>query len=190
MADNADETVDSTNDTTEEVVNTEEVEETDLSETEDLGELQEKNKKLFERAKKAEAEAKLLKAERLKAEEEAKAKVVKTEPSEKQGGLTPKDLYALMEAKVPQDDIEVVSEYAAFKKTSVAEALKSSVIKSELADRAEQRQTAEATNTGTARRGSAKPTPEQVMANVSEGKLPEDPEALAKARWAVKKAKK
>jgi hypothetical protein len=59
MADEADENIDSTNDTTEEVENTEEVEETVAdTETEDevseLDKLKKQNQKLFERAKKAE----------------------------------------------------------------------------------------------------------------------------------------
>ncbi|MCR4307476.1 MAG: hypothetical protein NUV80_02870 [Candidatus Berkelbacteria bacterium] len=189
MADNADETVDSTNDTTEEVDNTEEVDETDLSESEDLEALQEKNKRLFERAKKAEAEAKLLKAERLKKEEQVKAKAETKESvsTEKQVGLTPMDTIALITAKVTEkEDIEFVAEYAQFKKIPVSEALKNGVVKSELAQRIELRTTAEATNTGGGRRGSSKPTGEQIMQDAGEGKLPDDPAVLAKARFEAK----
>jgi len=46
------------------------------TETEDIEKIKESNKRLFERAKKAEAEAKLLKAERLKAEEQAKVQPI------------------------------------------------------------------------------------------------------------------
>lgn len=188
MSENDNDELESTTEPTEEVVNTEAVEdETPAEDSEDLEVLQEKNKRLFERAKKAEAEAKLLKAERLKSEEQAKAKADKPVPSQKQDGLTPIDTIALINAKVfEKDDIEFVAEYAQFKKIPVSEAIKSSVVKSELAQRQEQRQTAEATATGNVRRGSGKVTDEQVWQQAQEGKLPDDPEVLARARFASK----
>jgi hypothetical protein len=97
------------------------------------------------------------------------------------------DTIALITAKVTEkEDIEFVAEYAQFKKIPVSEAIKSSVVKSELAVRQEQRATAEATNTGAARRGSVKTTNEQVMENASLGKLPDDPAELATARFNLK----
>ena len=188
MSENDNDELESTTEPTEEVVNTEEVEETDdQSESEDLEAIKERNKRLFERAKKAEAEAKILKAERLKKEEEAKVKAEKSVPVEKQTGLSPMDTIALITAKVTEkEDIEFVAEYAQFKKIPVSEALKSGVVKSELAQRIEQRTTAEATNTGTARRGSSKPNLDKVIADASEGRLPDDPELLAEANFAKK----
>jgi hypothetical protein len=193
MSTNDTETIDSTNDETEEVVKTEAVEEVvdaDVDETEDDGDLEalrEKNKRLFERTKKAEAEAKLLKAERLKKEEKAK---VEAKPAEKQDGLTSMDAILLMGAKVTEkEDIELVAEYAKFKGVSIADALKSSIVKAELAEKAEVRATAAATNTGTARRGTSRPTDEQIIANMESGKEV-DPEALAEARLNLKKSKK
>lgn len=63
MADEANEELDSTNQETEEVLNTEEVEETVAdTDTEDTDKLRESNKRLFERAKKAEALVKELKS--------------------------------------------------------------------------------------------------------------------------------
>lgn len=185
MSEELDETIDSTNDTTEEVANTEEVEEvadTEVGETEDidaikerLAKVEETNKKLYERTKKAEAQVKAKKPE-------AEAKT-----PEKQGGLTPKDAIALMTAKVTEnDDIEFVSEVAAFYKITVSEALKLPLTKTELAQRSELRSTSEATNTGAARRGSTKLSADQILDNASKGKLPEDPEALAEARMAAK----
>ena len=150
MSDNDTEIIDSTNDTTEEVDKTEEVDETDdQSESEDLEALKEKNKRLFERTKKAEAEAKLLKAERLKAEEKAKAE--KPKPTEKQDGLTPMDVMVLTKADVHEDDIEEVINYAKFKGVDVKTALKDKTMQTILRDKTEQRSTAEATNTFTAR---------------------------------------
>ena len=192
MSDNDNENLDSTNETTEEVVNTDEVEETDdQSESEDLEVIKEKNKRLFERAKKAEAEAKLLKAERLKQEEQAKVKKVetKTESSEKQGDFDLEDVAVLVQKVSDKEDRDMVKDYAKFKKISLEDALKNNVIQAELKNRAEERTTAQATNTNGGRRGSTKPTPEQILANAAQGKLPDDPAELAEARAADKKKK-
>jgi hypothetical protein len=190
MSTNDTEIIDSTSDETEEVLKTEEVEEVDgaeAEETEDIEAIKEKNKRLFERAKKAEAEAKILKAERLKKEEKAKAE---PQPSQKQDGLTSMDAIVLMGAKVTEkEDIEMVAEYAKFKGIPIADALKSSIVKAELAEKAELRSTAAATNTGNARRGTARPTDEQIVSSAAEGKEV-DPELLAEARFNIKKAKK
>lgn len=180
MADEAIEELDSQDQPTEEVVNTEEVEETPAQEeSEDLNTLQEQNKRLFERAKKAESEAKLLKAERLKKEEVAKVEA----PSQKQDGLSSMDTIALINAKVTEkEDIEEVMDYAKLKNIPISDALNANVVKTILKEKAENRATAEATNTGTARRGSTKPTDEQVLADAAKGKEV-DPEALAQAHF-------
>ena len=187
MSEELNEELDSENQPTEEVVNTEEVEEVDVAndnETEDDSEaLEEKNRKLFERAKKAEAEARRLKT--LLKSNEPKAEV--KQPSQKQDGLTTMDTIALINAKVTEkEDIDEVLDYAKLKGISVSEALKSTVVKTILSERVEQRRTAEATNTGTARRGSAQLSSEQILANASKGRLPDDPVALAEAHMAAK----
>ena len=189
MADDADETVDSTNNTTEEVDNTEEVDETDYqSGSEDLTALQEKNKRLFERAKKAEAEAKLLKAERLKKEEQAKANV-ETKTSEKQDVYSQEDVAVLVSKVTDKEDREFVKKSAKTLGISLEDALNDPIVSGKLKERAEQRATAQATNTGAARRGSGKPTNEQILDNATQGKFPEDAEELAEARFAAKKSK-
>lgn len=182
------ENIDSTNDATEEVVNTEEVEEvvadtTDEDEAPDDSELVEKNRKLFERAKKAEAEARALR-------EKIQAKVPAVAPPEKQDGLSSMDTIALIDAKVTnKDDIETVQEYARLKGLSISDALATPLVKTILKDNAEQRQTAEASNTAPARRGSIKLTDEQILSNAAQGKFTDDPEALAEARMAAKRNK-
>jgi hypothetical protein len=188
MADEANEVVASENDTTEEVVNTEEVEETTAQvETEDQPQedielLKEQNKRLFERAKKAEAEAKELKA---KVTPKPQPKV---EPSEKQDGLTPLDAVLLAKSNVSEpEDIEEVITYAQYKKISIKDALADKTLQLILRDKADTRATSEATNTGPARRGTVKPTDEQILANAAAGKEV-DPVALAEARWNLKKS--
>lgn len=169
--------------TTEEVVKTTE-ETSQEEETEDgQPEYTEHEKKMFERAKKAEAEAKRLKAEL----ETAKKKPQTQEP--KDDGLTPKDLYALMEAKVPQVDVDEVVKASKLLGKSIPETLKDNFVQARLKDLAEQRQTANATNTSGSKRTTAKLTDEGLVEKAHRGG-DVDPEALAIARINLKKAKK
>jgi len=138
-----------------------------------------------------------LKARLAKSEEVAKNQRIRAEKAEKasKGGKTPepasvaakkagdlssKDVIALMNAKVAEEDIDEVSDYAAFKGITVAEALKTSTIKSTLAERTEQRNTALATNTGAARRGSAKVSDDALLSAASSGKFPESDDEITR----------
>lgn len=124
--------------------------------------------------------------------QESKPEPKKETPVEKteEVQLTPMDAILLSKMNVTEkEDIEEVLAYANFKKIPVSEALNNSTVKTILAERKEQRDTAQATNTGTARRGSSKLSDEQIVANVDEGKFPDDPEALAEARMNLKKSK-
>jgi hypothetical protein len=165
---------------TEEVVNTEEVEvETPVVETEDTSDIEEKNRKLFERAKKAEAELKALRAKATPPAAPA--------PSEKQDGLTPLDTLSLFNAKVTvREDIETTQKWAKLNNQTIDEALADETLKAVLKARAETRATAEATNTGTARRGSQKPSDEQLLASARTGKAVDDIDALADAHFKSK----
>jgi len=111
------------------------------------------------------------------------AKEVKTESN---STLSTKDLYALMENKVSEEDIDEVTEYAQLKKVSIAEVLKSSAVKALLKEKSEMRNVALATNTGIARRSSSKISDEDMVANANKGNLPEDAVALAQARFQMK----
>jgi len=185
MDEESNDNIESINDETEEVFNTEEVEETVAdTETEDESEedieaIKEQNKKLFERAKKAEAELKKAKA--------SKPAPAPSAPSEKQDGLTPLDTLALFNAKVTsKEDIETVQKFARIEGLSIEDALSDSIVQNILKTRAEERATAAASNTSTARRGTSKPSLDQVLSNAETGKLPDDPELLAEARLAAK----
>lgn len=94
-------------------------------------------------------------------------------PAKEEVGLSTKDSYALMEAKVPLDDIDEVVEYARFAKIPVAEALKTNVVKTILADKAEARKVADATHTGSGRRTTGKVTDDALLDKASSGELPE-----------------
>jgi len=99
-----------------------------------------------------------------------------------------KDQMALMNAKVHEDDVEEVMDYAKYKGISLTEALKSPVIQATIKDRMEHRQTASATNTQGSKRTPARLSDEDVIAKFNEGKEV-DPEALAEARINLRKKK-
>lgn len=94
-------------------------------------------------------------------------------PSEEGTQLSQKDWLLLAKADVNEEDIDDVVEFAQFKKLSIADALKSSVLKSILADKAEVRKTAEATAKSSARPSGHKPTDDQILQAAREGKIPE-----------------
>ncbi len=123
------------------------------------------------------------KAERLA--KSLKEKVEKPEPKEEPeaktstaGDLSSRDLFALMNAKVSEEDIDEVKEYAQLKKISISEALKTLTVKTILSEKAEQRKTANAANTGGSKRGSGKVTDELLLSNAKKGVLPEDDEEI------------
>lgn len=149
--------------------------------------LLEKHEATF-KAQEAEKEAKIKKSEenylaqKVRAEKaEAEAKKLKggkDESTLKNDSISQTDLYVLIKANVPQEDIDDVKEYAALKKITIAEALKSNVIKTLLTQKAEERTTAEATNTNASRRGNAKVSGDTLLSNASKGELPESDEDL------------
>lgn len=120
------------------------------------------------------------KAERLaKATKVEKPDVVESKPI----GMSPKDFVALTNAKVNEDDISEVEDYAKYKGISIAEALKSPTVKALLNEREETRKTANATSTGTSKRVSAPAmSDEKILENASKDILPDDADSLAKAR--------
>lgn len=105
------------------------------------------------------------------------------------GDLSAKDIYALMEAKVPEEDIEVVQKYAKLEGISLTDALKSSIVKGILNEKAEQRTVAAAANVGSSKRGSGKVSDDVLLAKAKKGELPtsdEDLDRLIMARKGYK----
>lgn len=146
-----------------------------------------------------EVKARLAKAEELannykiraeKAERLAKnVKEVTTPKLSPKTDVSTQDLYALFEAKVPQEDIEDVKEYANLKNISLAEALKSNVVKTILSEKLEMRNVAQASNVGITRRASGKVSDETLISKASSGELPESDDELMrliKARKGIK----
>lgn len=145
-----------------------------------------------------------LKAERdarLKAEEVAKNQRIRAEKAEKLAksstkeevkaeaaqGMTTRDVIALTKANIHEDDISEVEEYAKFKNISVADALKSSVVKTLIKEKEEMRKTANVANTSNARRSQVRPTGQDLIAKAVKGETVDDIEALAQARMEARK---
>lgn len=83
-------------------------------------------------------------------------------------GLSTKDLYHLVKANVPEEDLGEVTEYAKLKNISIPEALNSNIVKAILKDKSETRKTAEATQTRSTRQTS-KADGSAIIANIKSG---------------------
>lgn len=128
------------------------------------------------------------KAERLAKE----TKQIKPEVKQ-ESKVSTQDVIALMKANVAEDDVSEVEKYASYQKISIADALKSPVMKAILADRTEKRNTANATNTGGARRSPGKVTDDAILEKARRGEIPDTDEgmaALARAKMAERRGKK
>jgi len=134
-------------------------------------------------------EARLARLKRMVDQQEKKLGVKKEASSARPvetSGVSTQDLVALMKADVAEEDIAEVEDFAKYKKISIAEALKTSTVKSLLAEKREKRETANATNTGSAKRSPAKLTDEAIMDKARKGQEV-DVEDLVSARWKEKK---
>lgn len=173
--------------------NVEEVEESEVAETteesaeEKATRLEEVNKKLFARAKKAEG------FEEVDGKWVKKPKTIETKstPKSKEADLSTTDLYAIIKAEVPEEDLDEVKRAAKVLGVTVAEALKDPVTKGILERRQSLRKTAEATNTNTARPSNKKVTDEQVLNDLAKGTIPEKGSKEAEQLfWAKRGGKK
>lgn len=129
-------------------------------------ELERKNKQLYERLKKQEVKV----------------------PSE---GLSEYDILALKNSNITEkEDLDTVKEYAKRLNLSIADALEDKYVKTVLADKAEERRTARATEVRSPR-GIAKNTGEDLLRKAEQtGEVPTSEEgmrAIAEARLARKK---
>jgi len=127
-------------------------------------ETEKKNKQLYERLKKQDAP--------------------KAEASD---GLSNKDVLFLAKADIHEDDLDEVLDWAKFKKVSVSEAYKQ--LKPTLEVRAEQRDTAQASNKSNVRRGPTTVSDDVLLAKASKGQLPESEEEIERLIKAKAKQK-
>lgn len=126
-----------------------------------------------------------------KAEEEAKkGKKDDRSSDEKKDELTPKDIYALMGAQVPEEDIEEVVKAAKVLGKSISEALKDSVVKTILSRKVEERSTANAANTGSGRRTTPAMSDDKLLSELSKGIVPEAGSKEAEALFWAKRGGK
>jgi len=101
-------------------------------------------------------------------------------PNNSETQISQTDFYALIKADVPEEDFSDVVDYAKLKNISIAEALKSTIVKSVLAEKKEVRNVAEGTHTGGGTRGSGKMFDEKLMENASKGIMPESDEDMSR----------
>jgi hypothetical protein len=136
------------------------------------------------RLAKAEELAKNYKIRAEKAEAKAK-EVGESKPASQD--LSAMDILAVSRAGIEPEDLEDVLDYAKYKGIPVHEALKSSVVKATLAEKQEVRKSAQATNTGGARRGTSAIPDDRLISEASRGGvLPDsdaDMERLVKLRF-------
>jgi hypothetical protein len=153
-------------------------------------------KSLSEKAKEAEKAKELAENYKIRAEKAEKASKKgnsegeKTPKNERNEEMSSRDIIALTNANIAADeDIDVVLDYAKFKKISVVEALKSSVVKATLAENEEHRKTAAATNTGTGRRGVQQKSEGSLLSEFKSGKVPETDDEMERLALARMKAR-
>lgn len=173
---NEDEVTDDALDIQDEVTEIEEVKYTEYpDDTEEVDETDwkaeaEKNKQLAEN-------------QRIRAEKaEKKTKTIKSETS---NSLTTTDILALSRAQIDDSDLDEVLDYAKYKGISVKDALNSTVLKATLAEKSEERKSAQAVNTGATRRGSGVISDDRLMSDAQKGIMPDsdsDIQRLARLR--------
>jgi len=145
---------------------------------------------LAERLEKAETLANNYKIRAEKAERLAKSAKTVTTPKQTPtaGELSQRDWLYLAKADVHDEDLNEVTNYASKNGITVKEAHE--YLKPILAVNAEQRNTANASNTGSSKRGSGKVSDETLLGNASKGTLPDndaDLQRLINARHGYKK---
>lgn len=155
---------------------------------------EEKYPKLYESREATVKALEVAKNQKIRAEKaEVKAKAGEKTPKNKEketlkneDDISQKDLYTLVGAKVHEDDVDEVIDYAKHKDISIKEALKTTVVKTILSEKKEERETAAATATGKKRGGSSKVSGDSLLSRAeSEFKIPEtieDTKRLVEAR--------
>lgn len=148
------------------------------------------NKDLYARTKKAEGfefkDGKWVKPE---AAPEKKPDATASQNSDKDG-LTQADLITVIKNDIPEEDLPEVLSFAKFKGITVAEALKSPIIKTMLAENAEARNVAEGSNTTGGRRGSGRLSDQALLDNAAKGILPDSKDDMARLSILQRKSRK
>lgn len=151
----------------------------------DADALRQKNQELYEQLKKAKGFIRDAKTGKWVKKEA----IVPKKEVEGTGDITKTELYSLVKANVPDEDVNEVVIYARSHNISATEALKKDELKAMLKVRAEYRKTEEAANINISKRSAAKVPDDVILNEASKGNLPDDPLELARARFEAKKAK-
>lgn len=132
-------------------------------------------------------EARAKKAEAAIIKAKSKPKTEATHKTETK--LSTFDQLALIKANIEtEDDLDEVVRWADYNKITVAQALQSNILKATLNEKAEQRLSALAVNTGTGRRASGAVSEARLLADAQKGIMPESAEDIAKlARMRISK---
>lgn len=122
--------------------------------------------------------------------EKAAPKEKKEDKKEDKDDLTLDDMYTLLQANVPGEDLEEVNRMAKVLNKPIAEAINDDLVQGALQKRAEERTTAAATDTGGGTGGVHTVTGDQVLAEANKGNMPEpgskEAELLHEARMKAK----
>lgn len=145
---------------------------TEETHEEDIDTLKQRNQSLYEQLKKAKGFERDENGQWIK-KEIPKPEVKESKPVANSQGLSSKDLIAIMQNQVHEEDIDDVIEVATLKHISVAEALKLDLTKTILAKKSEYRKSAETANTAPARKGATKVSDSELLSKLSDGKVPE-----------------
>lgn len=103
------------------------------------------------------------------------------EKSVKSDALSPKDYLALTEAKVSAQDFDEVVRISKILGKPIADALSDKTMRVILAERAEERKTADATQVNRGGRPAPRPKGEEILAKVLQGEVPESDADVDKA---------
>jgi len=139
----------------------------------ELDELEEDNYEQDDTDWKAEAKKQKTLAENQRIRAEKAEKKAKTGKPESSTTLTTTDILALSRAQIDDSDLDEVLDYAKYKGISVKEALNSTVLKATLSEKAEERNSAQAVNTGATRRGSSAISDERLLSDARKNIMPE-----------------
>lgn len=147
---------------------------------------------LKEKAEEGEKAKQIAKDQKIRAEKAEEA--LKGKTGKEEAVFTPKDTLALIDAKVSSEDYDEVVRVAKILDKPIAEALKDRTMLTILSERAEERKTANAAQTGKTQRGVTKTTGEDLLDRAEKtGEVPEDEEGMKKlfmARLARKSQKR
>jgi len=105
--------------------------------------------------------------------EEKPNKPTTTAKKDDDSNLSSVDTIAIIKANIHEDDIEEVIKASKILGKSISETLKDATMRSILNTREEERKTAEAANTNTAKPGTKQVTGDELKQNLSKGQVPE-----------------